>query len=341
MSNLFSKENLFVIAEIGHNHQGLLEKAFKLFDAAKDCGANAVKLQKRHNSTLFTNSFFNKPYDHANSYAKTYGKHRQFLEFGMEEYVKLKKYAKKIKIDFFATPFDLPSLEFLEKLKMPYYKIASADLTNPILQSQIAKTGKHIFLSTGGGTYKEIDDAKKTIFKFNKKLTILQCTASYPCNFSEMNLNVIKVLKNKYKDCSIGLSDHENGIDAGPIAYMLGARVFEKHFTLDRASKGTDHAFSLEPNGLKKFIRNLKRVDLFLGTSNKSLLKSEEESINKMRKSIVASQNLPKGKKINLSDLAFKAPGDGAKPSDYKFIIGKKTKKAFTQDDLIFKKDVY
>lgn len=341
MSNLFNQENIYVIAEIGHNHQGSLEKAFRLFYEAKNAGANAVKLQKRHNSTLFTKSFFNRLYDHKNSYATTYGQHREFLEFGMQEYIKLKKYAKKIKIDFFATPFDLPSLEFLEKLKMPYYKIASADLTNPILQSKVAKTGKHIFLSTGGGTYQEIDNAKKLIFKYNKKLTILQCTASYPCNFSEMNLSVIKVLKKKYKDCSIGLSDHENGIDAGPIAYMLGARVFEKHFTLDRGSKGTDHAFSLEPTGLNKFIRNLNRIDLFLGKPKKILLESEKEPINKMRKSIVAIHNLPKGKKISLNDLAFKAPGYGLKPSEYKFIVGKKTKKDFFKDDLIFKKDVY
>jgi N-acetylneuraminate synthase/sialic acid synthase len=281
---MINKNKIYVIAEIGHNHQGNIETAFKLFEQAKIAGASAVKLQKRNNRKLYIKEFYNQIYDNDNSYGKTYGEHREHLEFNKAQYVKLKKYAQILNIDFFATPFDVSSLEFFESINMPYYKIASADLRNPILQEKIAKTKKPIFLSTGGGTLEDIKNAKKFIFKYNKKLTIMHCTASYPANIDQLNLNVITVLKRNFSDCIIGLSDHENGIDAGPIAYMLGARVFEKHFTLDRSNKGTDNKFSLEPQGLAKFVRNLNRIELMLGSKQKKLLISEKKPLFKMKK---------------------------------------------------------
>lgn len=334
------KRKIFVIAEIGHNHMGSIKEAFKLFEHAKRCGADAVKLQKRDNVSLYTKEFYNSPYINPNSYGPTYGKHREYLEFGFKEYKKLKKFAKKLGIIFFATPFDFQSIKFLKKLNMPLYKIASGDLTNIPLQIEIAKTKKPIILSTGGGTFDDIDRAVKNILKINKKLTILHCTASYPAKLEDMNLRVIEKLKNKYKSLTIGLSDHENGIDAGVVAYMLGARVFEKHFTLNRSNKGTDHAFSLEPLGLEKFIRNLKRIDILLGSSNKRFLKSEKGPIFKMRKSIVANKKLSKGTKINFDDLSFKSPGKGIEPYNYLKIIGKVLKKNLKEDDLIFFKDL-
>jgi sialic acid synthase len=339
MHDFKDPKKIYVIAEIGHNHQGSIKKAYELFKQAKLAGANAVKLQKRDNKTLFTKSFYNQPYTHPNSYAKTYGLHREKLEFGVDEYLKLKKYAQHLKIDFFATPFDLSSVQFLKKINMKYYKIASADLSNPILQEAVAKVATHVFQSTGAGTLNEIENAKKIIFKNNKNLTIMHCTASYPCNITDMNLRVVKTLKQKFKDCSIGLSDHENGIDAGPLSYMMGARVFEKHFTLNRANKGTDHAFSLEPTGLQKFIRNILRVEKMLGSNKKSFLNSEKKPIFKMRKSIVAANTIKKGSYIMFKDLAFKAPGDGLKPSQYKKIVKKKAKTTILPDELItFKK---
>ena len=233
----------FVIAEIGNNHQGSLQKAIQLIKAAKDSGATAVKFQKRFNKELYTEDFYNTPYIHVNSYAKTYGKHRDYLEFSLSQYKKLMNYAKKIGIIFFATPFDFKSVDFLEKLKVPCYKIASGDLTNTPLQEYIAKKDKPIFLSTGGGTFKDIDRAYKNIIKFNKKLMILHCTASYPAEISDMNLNIIKELKKKYPKNIIGLSDHENGIDAASVAFMLGAKVFEKHFTLNNLGREQTNHF--------------------------------------------------------------------------------------------------
>lgn len=332
---LLSKKNIFVIAEIGHNHMGSLKEAIKLIEAAKNSGADAVKLQKRDNKFLYTKTFYDSPYENPNSYGKTYGEHREYLEFGKKEYLKLIKYSKKIGINLFATPFDFKSVKFLKKLNMPLYKIASADLTNTPLQIEIAKTGKPIILSTGGGTFKDIDRAVKNIKRFNKKITILHCTASYPAEITDMNLSIISKLKKKYKNITIGLSDHENGIDAGVVAYMLGARVFEKHFTLNRANKGTDHSFSLEPQGLEKFIRNLKRVELLMGNDEKRLLKSEKKPLYKMKKSIVASKDLIIGSKISYKDLDFKSPGGGLEPFEYHRLIGKKLKKNIKKEQPI------
>lgn len=313
----------FVIAEIGHNHKGSIDIAKQLFLTAKQCGADAVKLQKRDNKSLYTSEFFNEPYQSENSYGKTYGTHREYLEFGKKEYLELIKYAKKIDIEFLCTPFDFNSIKFLENINIKAYKIASADLINIPLIEKIAKTKKPIFLSTGGGNFEDINRAYKCISSINKKLVILHCTASYPVDLKDMNLNVITKLKKKYPKNLIGLSDHENGIDAAPLAYMLGARVFEKHFTLDRSWKGTDHAFSLEPTGLKKLIRNLKRIPIILGKSEKKLLAAEKKPLFKMVKSIVASKDLNKGTKLNYNDLSFRSPGGGLKPYEYKKLLNK------------------
>ncbi len=333
--NSIKKGKTFIIAEIGHNHQGSLNKAMDLMLAAKNCGADAVKFQKRDNKSLYTKEFYNSLYEHHNSYGKTYGKHREFLEFGIKDYKKLIKYAKKINIIIFATPFDFKSVDFLSKLKMPLYKIASADLTNIPLQEYIAKKNKPIILSTGGGTFSDIKRAYRNIIRINKKIIILHCTASYPAKIEDMNLNVIKKLKKIYKNIPIGLSDHENGIDAASVAFMLGARVFEKHFTVNRSWKGTDQSFSLEPIGLSKLIRNLKRIPMLLGSKNKRFLQSEKKPIFKMRKSIVAARDLEKNHKISLSDLAFKSPAKGMEPYEYKKLINKRLKNKLNKDSYI------
>ena len=332
MINFKNKNDFYLIAEIGHNHQGNLKKAFELFKEAKLAGANAVKLQKRENKKLYTNDFYNKSYDHKNSYGDTYGEHRDKLEFGESQYKELKDYAKEIDIDFFATPFDIWSLEFLEKLEMPFYKLASADLTNHPLQVEVAKLKKQIIMSTGGGNLDQVKRAKENINNFHNDLIILHCTAAYPSPIEDMNLNVIKTFKENFSNNVIGLSDHENGIDAAPIAYLLGARVFEKHFTLDRSSKGTDHSFSLEPQGLSKLSRNLRRIPILLGSAEKKLLKNEIIPLSKMLKSIVASKELKKNTVLNINHLSFKSPGGGITPDLVNKIIGKKIKRDLNID---------
>jgi N-acetylneuraminate synthase/sialic acid synthase len=325
----------YLIAEIGHNHQGDIKKAFEHFKIAKLSGAQAVKLQKRDNKSLYTEAFYKKPYENKNSYGKTYGEHRDFLEFGLSEYKDLKDYAEKLEIDFFATAFDFKSIEFLNKIDLPAFKIASADLLNIPLQIEIAKQKKKIFLSTGGGSLDDIKRATENILKYNNDLVILHCTASYPADICDMNLNIILTLKKEFPNHIIGLSDHENGIDAAPIAYLLGARVFEKHFTLNRGFKGTDHAFSLEPMGLSKLSRNLSRIPEMLGSYEKKFLESEIEPIYKMAKSIVAKRDMKKSEKISLKDIDFKSPGGGLPPYRFNEIIGKTLKADLKKDDLI------
>ncbi len=335
-----NKSKIYIIAEIGNNHQGSVKHAMQLIKKAKEAGANAVKTQKRDNKSLYTKLFFNQLYDNPNSFALTYGEHREKLELKKSDYKDLVDYSKELDIDFFATPFDLPSLDFLEEFNFKSYKIASADITNTLLQTEIAKTKKEIFLSTGGGTLKDVIRAKENIFKHNQKLSILQCTASYPANLEDMNLRVISTYAKTFPDVRLGLSDHENGIDAGPIAYMLGARVFEKHFTLNRANKGTDNAFSLEPTGLKKFVRNIRRIEVMLGSDKKKQLLSEKKPLEKMRKSPVLLVNKKKGDKIKKEDIAFKSPGLGIHPYEIDQIIGKKLNRDMIIDDYIKFEDI-
>ena len=335
-----NKSKFYLIAEIGHNHMGSLKLAKEMFRQAKLCGADAVKLQKRDNKNLYTQKFYNEAYNHKNSYGKTYGTHREKLEFNLNQYRELSKFAKKIKIDFFATPFDIHSVKFLEKIKMKCYKIASADILNTPLQIAIAKTKKPIILSTGGANLDDVKRAVLNITKYNKNLCVLQCTASYPANWSDMNLRVIETYKKTFKKNVVGLSDHEAGIEAATIAYLLGARIFEKHFTLNRASKGTDHSFSLEPEGLRKVKRNLDRVPLLLGSNVKKKLNSEKAPLYKMEKSIVANKTITKGEKLTLKNITFKSPGGGMPPYKIKDIIGKKSLKNLNTDDLILEKNI-
>ena len=325
----------YIIAEIGHNHQGDLQKAKEMFNVVKACGADAVKLQKRNNRKLFTKELFNKPYDNPNSFGETYGEHREYLEFGKKEYEELKKYAKDIEIDFFATAFDFESADFLAELNMPAFKIASGDLNNIPLLKHVAKIGKPMIASTGGATMEDVKRAYDAIMTINENLCILQCTAAYPVEHDMLNLNVISTYRKAFPKNVIGLSDHENGIAMAIAAFVLGARIFEKHFTLQHTWKGTDHAFSLEPIGFRKLVRDLKRLPKALGDGIKSVYEIEKKPIKKMGKSIVAARNLKKGMKVSMVDLSFKSPGGGLPPYELENLVGRKLKCDINEDEPI------
>ncbi len=325
----------YVIAEIGHNHQGSLETAREMFRVAKESGADAVKLQKRDNRSLFTKAGYNKPYDNPNSYGKTYGKHREFLEFGDIEYKALMDYADEIGITMFSTAFDFNSADFLAKLDIPIYKIASGDLKSIPLLKHIAEFQKPMLLSTGGGTMADVNRAYDAIMPINQQLCILQCTAGYPAEFEELNLNVITTFRERFPKTTIGLSSHDNGIAMAVAAYMLGARVIEKHFTLNHTLKGTDHAFSLEPTGFRKLVRDLQRTKAAMGDGVKQVYETEKNPITKMSKKMVAASDLPAGHMIRREDIAFKSPGDGLPPYDIDKVIGRVTRAAMQEDDAI------
>lgn len=323
----------YVIAEIGHNHMGNLEVCKEMFRVAKDCGADAVKLQKRDNKGLYTKELYNQVYDNPNSYGDTYGAHREALEFGMSEYKELKAYAKELEISFFSTAFDFKSADFLEELDMPFYKVASADLKNVPMLKHIAKFQKPVILSTGGGDLNDVKRAYHEIMAINPQLCILQCTASYPCQFELLNMRVITTFREQFPNQVIGLSDHDNGIAMSVGAYVLGMRVIEKHFTLNRAQKGTDHSYSLEPTGLRKLVRDLRRTRVALGTGIKAPYMEEVKPITKMAKKIVAGKDLPKGHRLTLADLAFKSPGDGLAPFEVERLLGRTLMVALKEDE--------
>ena len=330
----------YVIAEIGHNHQGSVDKAKEMFRAAKDCGVDAVKLQKRSNRTLYTRSMFDSPYENENSFGSTYGAHREALELGWDEYVELKRFAADIGVTFFATAFDVGSADFLEKLGVPAYKIASGDLTNVPLILHVAAFGKPIVISTGGGSIEDVQRAYDAVMPVNPRICLLQCTASYPAEPEDMNLRVITTFRERYPDVVIGLSDHQNGIAMADVAYILGARVIEKHFTLNRASKGTDHAYSLEPVGMRKLVRDLRRVRMALGTGTKQPLALEKKPLFKMGKKLVAARVLPAGHVLTPADVAIKSPNDGLPPYELPSVLGRALRRELSEDDSILFEDL-
>jgi len=330
----------FVIAEVGHNHQGSVNTAKKIFLKAKEAGTNAVKLQKRNNKVLFTKNIYDSQYDNRNAYGETYGKHREALEFGMEEYIELQQYAKELGLIFFATPFDLPSVDFLEKLNVPLYKIASGDLRSTPLLKYIAKTGKPVIVSTGGSELKDVERAFDVMSAETPNFALLQCTAAYPCEPEEMNLNVITTFREKFPDKVIGLSDHQSGIAMALVAFTLGARIIEKHFTLNRAWKGTDHAFSLEPVGLTKLVRDLRRARVALGDGVKQSIEKEVKPLYKMGKKLVAANDLAKGKVITDTDITIKSPNDGLPPYEWDNVIGLTLQRDLRKDENISFEDL-
>jgi len=325
----------YVIAEIGHNHQGKLKTCMEMLKVAKECGADAVKLQKRDNRSLYTKAGYEKPYDNPNSYGATYGEHREALEFGESEYKELKAYAKEIGLTLFATAFDFPSVDFLAKLDMPAFKVASGDLKNIPLLTHMAQVGKPMILSTGGGTMQDVNRVYDAVMPINPQLCLLQCTAGYPAAFEELNLRVITTFRERFPQLVVGLSSHDNGIAMALAAYMLGARVVEKHFTLNHTWKGTDHAFSLEPIGLQKMVRDLRRARVAMGDGVKRVYDSEVTPMVKMGKQMVAARDLPAGHAIRREDIAIKSPGGGLQPYEIDKVIGRTTRTALKADDAI------
>ncbi len=334
------ESDCYIIAEIGHNHQGDLDKAKQLFHSAKECGVNAVKLQKRDNPTLFTKEMFASSYDNRNSYGGTFGTHREALEFGREEYEELFRYCGELGVTFFSTAFDFVSADFLEDLNAPAYKIASGDLKNTPLLKYVAQFQKPMFVSTGGGSMEDVVRAYETVMPINPNLCLMQCTAGYPAEFEELNLRVIETYRERFPDNVIGLSSHDNGIAMALVAYVIGARVIEKHFTLNRSLKGSDHAFSMEGNGMRRVVRDIKRARVALGDGLKRKYESEESPLYKMSKKLVASRSLPGGHVLQEGDVCLKSPGDGLPPYELENLIGKEIVRPIDEDENIMFEDV-
>ena len=314
----------FVIAELGHNHQGNLETCLQMIRAAAFSGASAVKLQKRSNIDLFTKAAFDAPYNSENAYGPTYGLHREALEFGEEEYKECILEAKRNNITFFSTAFDFQSVDFLMSLGVPAIKIASGDLKSTPLLKYVSTLGVPLIVSTGGADLSDVDRAVELLSNAGSKFAILQCTAGYPPKYEELNLRVISTFRERYPNTVVGYSGHDSGIAMSLVAYILGARVIEKHFTLNRAMKGTDHAFSLEPGGMRKLVRDLERAQISLGDGEKRVYDSEIAPIRKMGKMIVAKNSIAAGTEANLSMFEFRSPSEGLHPYQVEQLVGLK-----------------
>ncbi|BBJ37328.1 N-acetylneuraminate synthase [Streptomyces antimycoticus] len=313
----------YVIAEIGHNHEGRLESAEEIFRRIAESGANAVKLQKRDNRTLFTKAMYEEPYTGRNSFGPTYGEHREALEFGRAEYVHLSGLAAELGLDFMSTAFDLPSVDFLADIGVAAIKVASGDLTNTPLLAYAAKVGVPLVVSTGGADLDDVRRACDTILPINPHVALLQCTAVYPARPEDLNLSVISAFREEFPSVVIGFSGHDAGSELSLIAYALGARVIEKHVTLDRTKPGSDHHFSLTPEEVTDLVQDLLRVHQALGSPVKQALPAEAPALRKMGKKLVAARDLPAGHELHERDVAVKSPGDGMLPYRLPEVIGR------------------
>jgi N-acetylneuraminate synthase len=270
----------YFIAEIGINHNGDMKTAIKLIEAAKLSGCNAVKFQKRTPEICVPRNQWQIVRD--TPWGKmTYIKYKKKIEFNLSQYKKLKKYADKLNIDFIASCWDQEAVKFMQKIKTPFYKIASACITDVGLLKKLKKTKKPLIMSTGMSTETQIKKCVKILDQ--KNLCIMHCTSSYPSRTDELNLNYIKKLKKKYPKSVIGYSGHETNLSSTIAAVVLGAKIIERHITLDRSMWGTDQKSSIEPLGLARLIRDIAVVTDSMGDGIKKVYETEKPMIEKLR----------------------------------------------------------
>src|SRR5215208_1132216 len=284
-------EPCYIIAEAGVNHNGSLDLARRLVDIAVDAGADAVKFQKRTVGDILTAAALARPYTVPTSLGATYGEHREKLELSADSFKMLLYHAREKGITMLASAWDIRSVDFLDDLGIPAFKVASADCSNLPLIEYLAKKGKPVLLSTGMSELSEVDEAVATIRRHNDQLVLFQCTSTYPADNDQLNLRVILTYQARY-GCVVGYSGHERGLAPTEAAVAIGAKVIERHFTIDRTMIGPDHAASLEPDGLKRLIRNIRNIEKALGSPDKHVLEGERAVRDRLAKSIVARQDI-------------------------------------------------
>jgi N,N'-diacetyllegionaminate synthase len=329
---------VIIIAEAGQNHNGQLKMAYKLVDVAKKCGADFIKFQTSI-PKMHISKFAKKANYQINNMKKNESQLQmlQKLSLTFSDFKKIKKYCEIKKIEFLSTPFDLKSIDFLRSLKMKYFKIPSGEITNLPYLVKVGKLKKKIILSTGMTNLREIGEALRilTFYGTKKKdITILQCNTEYPTPFKDANIRAMLTIKKKFK-VEVGYSDHTEGIEVSLAAAALGAKVLEKHITLDKNLSGPDHKASVNPKELKKMVEGVRKITLALGNGVKRVSASERKNIKIARTSIVASRVIKKGEKFTSNNLAIKRPGNGISPMKIFKIIGKIAKKKFLEDELV------
>jgi len=328
--------SVFVIAEAGVNHNGSLELAKKLVDAAKDAGADCVKFQTFVSKNIVSKNAVKAEYQKQQTEPQESQQDMlKKLELSFDEFVELNEYCKSKSIEFMSTAFDFESIDFLDSLEMGTWKIPSGEITNLPYLIKVAKLNKPVILSTGMSTMEDIRSAVE-IIKENgvSDLTILHCTTEYPTPFEDVNLKAMNTIREEF-NVNIGYSDHTKGIEVPIAAVALGATVIEKHFTLDRNMEGPDHKASLEPNELKAMVDSIRHIELALGNGMKQPAESEKKNMAVVRKSIVAKYNIKKGEVLTEDNLTVKRPGSGISPMKWYEVIGTKAVKDFNEDEMI------
>ena len=335
-NNIISKDGpTFIIAEAGANHNKDMSLAKKLIDAAVESGVDAVKFQTFKSESVVTKNTGMAEYQEKNTGIKESQQEMlKKLELNFESFIELKKYCDQKGILFLSTPHSPEAIDFLDDL-IPAYKIGSGDLTNLPFLEKIAKKNKPMILGTGMSTIEEIQEAVSAIKKIgNNQVILLHCTTSYPCPLENVNLNVLVTLKNKFNNI-VGYSDHTISLDVPVVAVSMGAKVIEKHFTLDKNLPGPDHKASLNPSELKEMVLKIRNVEKYLGNYEKKPSEEEIEIAKIARKSIVAAKDIGCGEILTEDSLAIKRPGTGIKPKEIYSIVGQKSKFKIEKDTLI------
>ncbi len=328
------REPCFIIAEAGVNHNGNIELAKKLIDVAKDADVDAVKFQTFHAGEIVSLNSKKAGYqDRAKE--KTQYEMLKNLELSFDDFRELKRYCDNSNIEFISTPYDIKSVGFLNEIGVKRFKVASADLINKPLIEAIAKTKKQIILSTGMATLGEIERTTSLIYNLgNENIILLHCTTSYPTPYDQVNMNILGTLKNSFS-LPTGYSDHTLGIEVSIMAVSMGAKVIEKHFTLDRTMEGPDHFASLEPSELKKMVKAIRNIEKSFGSKRKEITAEEKKNIFFMRRSIHASDNIRQGEIIKENNIKITRPFNGIESWYINVILDKKIKNNIKKDDPI------
>ena len=332
-----------IIAEAGVNHNGSIKIAKKLIDVASESKADIVKFQTFKADNLLTKKAPKAKYQKkiTNKNESQYEMIKN-LELTYEDHIKLIQHCKKRNIEFLSTPFDIESINMLIKLKLKRLKIPSSEINNYIYLKALSKFKGKIILSTGMSTIDEIEKALKVLYKGGvkkNKITILHCNSEYPTPIKDVNLNAMLEIKKRFK-VQVGYSDHTVGLEVPIIACSLGAKILEKHFTLDRKMKGPDHQASLSPIELKEMVQAINRVSVILGSNHKIISNSEKRNLKISRKSIVAIQKINIGDKFTEKNISTKRPGTGISPMQINQLLGKKSKNKYKFDELINNKEL-
>jgi N-acetylneuraminate synthase len=337
-SKIDQDSETYIIAEAGINHNGSMQTAKELIDVAKESGADAVKFQKRELKETYVEDVVEDPAIAEMGVEYTVSNLKEVI-LSDAQFRELAEYARDQGIDFLCSPWDESSVEFLESIDIPAYKIGSPDMTNFVLLENVIETGKPIIISTGMSNEGEIDRTVEFLEERDADFAVLHCRSTYPAPFHNLNLNFMEKMIEKY-DVPIGYSGHERGIAVSGAAATMGAAIIERHFTLDRTMEGPDHSASLEPTGLKKLVRDIENIEVSKGSNVRYMTRGEYNNRVSLSKSLVTANSVEEGEEISREDLTAKSPAKGISPQELYNIIGKTAQRNLPEDEILQWDDV-